>query len=203
MNYLKTLSLVLVVAAAFTAYVAAGTASATTLEIEGAEQTSAVAFTMSLSKGGRTVFKNTKGEFFSLCSESELAGGTVPDESGDFTGPTVDATLSSFSIANCLSELNPATVLSAGQLSIAYTENTRGTVKSSGAEITLFWKLFKLDIVCKTAPAGTDIGTLTGVAVGNAILHVNAVLACSPFVIDMKWEGEYEVTSPNGLGVIP
>lgn len=58
-----------------------------------------------------------------------------------------------------------------------------------------------MTVTCKTG-TGVDIGTFTGVAAGNATLHVKALLGCGFLAPSVRWDGTYEFTSPNGLGVI-
>jgi hypothetical protein len=48
----------------------------------------------------------------------------------------------------------------------------------------------------------TDIGVLTGVSSGTAIMDVNGVFNCGAILPSVKWEGIYSVTTPAGLGVV-
>lgn len=196
MKYLKMLGLAVLAAAALVAFAAAGTASATTLEIEKKEQNKTVPFTASLAPESSMRFEMTNGTAVNTCTESEFNGDTVPDGDGDYTGTTVNARLVEFYFAKCT---KPIAVDNGGNLSIAWIEGTDGTVSSVGAEITVGSPFGTVN--CKTG-TGLDIGTLAGVATGKATLYVNAVLNCGFLFPSTKWSGEYVFTSPNGLGVI-
>jgi hypothetical protein len=84
-----------------------------------------------------------------------------------------------------------------GSLSIKWISGTNGTVTSSEAEFTTGSPFGTLN--CKTG-AGTHLGTLTGVASGHATVDINAALSCSG--VSSKWEAEWVITTPTGLGVV-
>lgn len=197
MNHLKTIGFAALVAMALTAFAAAGTASATTLEVEKTAQNKSVGFTLSLKSGTSTSFSRTDGSLANVCLQSEFNGNTVKDENGDFTGPTVNATFLEAYFAECT---RPVTIDKAGIFAIEWIKGTtNGTVHSLEAEVTVGTVLGT--ITCKTG-TGVDIGAITGVATGKATLHINAVLGCGLMAPSVKWVGTYEFTSPNGLGVI-
>jgi hypothetical protein len=56
-------------------------------------------------------------------------------------------------------------------------------------------------LICKTG-TGTVLGTITGVAKGNAVLDVNTVLNCGTALPSLRWEGKFVFTSPSGLGIV-
>jgi hypothetical protein len=181
-------------ATALTAFVAAGTASATTVETGGTPQNKTVAFTASAKSGTSVAFKDTTGNTADTCTSSEFNGDTV----SPFTNTSgVNATLLEFYFTNCTS--GKTTVHKPGKLSFEWTKNTEGTVRSIEAEITVYDNIFGGFTTCKTGT--TIIGTVTGVATGQATLHVNAVLSCTA-VSSLKWEGTYVFTSPNGFGLV-
>jgi hypothetical protein len=75
---------------------------------------------------------------------------------------------------------------------------TNGTMRSIGTEWTAPSPFGTLRCVTAALP-GTDLGTLTGVASGNATIDVSAALNCG--AITAKLTATYTVTSPAGLGV--
>jgi len=203
MKYLKMLGLAAVAAMALMA-VTAGSASATTLEIGGVTQNASVTITASLKAGTSAILKDTAGISSNTCTASHVHGSTT---SADRAGVTVDNAYTGdsltgpltpgaggLSFSGCARE--PVTADATGELHITWTSGTNGTVTSSGAEVTTGSPFGTLN--CKTN-AGTHLGTLTGVAAGNATMDINAVLSCSG--ISSKWEATYSVTTPSGLGV--
>jgi hypothetical protein len=94
---------------------------------------------------------------------------------------------------------NPIVVENAGSLTVEnISGTTNGTVRSIGAKVKTPSPFGTLTCVTAAAP-GTDLGTLTGVASGNATMAVNASLNCG--LITAKWTATYTVTTPTGLGV--
>jgi hypothetical protein len=191
MKHLKMLSL-----AAFAAMVlmaiGAGTASATTLEVKGVKQTGAVETKFSLEAGASLKLVKTDGTFVFTCTESSIAGKT-----STFTGTAVSGPISSFTFLKCTSE--PIVFDKAGSLSVeSITGTTNGTVKWSGGELTLPTPFGTIN--CKSGE-GTDMGTLTGKATGQATWDLKAVMNCGILAPSVIWEGAYVATSPEGLGV--
>jgi len=196
MKYLKMLGLAVVAATALSAFAGAGTASATTMEVEGKAQNKTVAFTASLEAETSTAFTLTNGTLVDTCKKTEFNGDTV----APYTEVTeVEATLLEFYFTECNSKATQ--VIKAGKLLFKFLEKTIGTVTSKEAEITLVYKALGVSGVCKTS-TGTDIGKFTGVAAGTATLHITAVLNCGTFLPSIPWEGTYVFTSPNGLGIV-
>jgi hypothetical protein len=189
MKYLKMLGLAAVAAMAFTAF-AASSASATTLEVNGATQAGSVTLTASLDTS--ITLSRTDGSFANTCTESHMHGET---EVGKTTGTTVTGPITSLTFTKC--EF-PVTVHKPGKLEVKHiTGTTNGTVYSEEAEVTTGSAFGTLN--CKTGET-TDIGTLTGVASGNATMHINAVLNCGFLVPSASWRGSYWITTP-GIGV--
>ena len=190
MKYLKMLGLAAVAAMALTAFTA-GSASATTLEVGGVTQNKSVSLSASLASGTKAVLARTDGSLANECAASAVAGSTVTP----FTGTTVTGPISSLSFTSCT---RTVTVHKAGTLHVEFKSGTNGTVSSSGAEVTVGSPFGTL--TCVTG-AGVDLGTLTGVAAGNASMDISAVLNCGFLVPSATWKGTYTVTSPVGLGV--
>jgi len=189
MKNLKMLGLAAVSAMALMA-VTAGSASATTLEIGGVTQNKSVAITASLKAGTSALLEDTTGLEDNTCISSSVAGSSA----SPFSGATVTGAVSTLTFTNCNRE--PVTKDAGGTLHITWTSGTNGTVTSSGAEVTTGSPFGTLN--CKTG-AGTHLGTLTGVAAGNATMTINATLTCSG--ISSRFRATYIVTSPAGLGV--
>lgn len=189
---LKMLGLAASAAMALTAF-AAPAASATTLEVGGVAKNSAVAISASLKSGTSSVWATTATNFIAnTCTVSSMGGTTSV-----FTGATVSAPLSTLSFSSCTEE--PVTVDTKGSLTVERIgSTTNGTVRSADTRVTVPSPFGPLACVTGT---GTDIGTLTGVASGNATIHINAVINCGILLPSALWEATYTVTSPSGLGV--
>jgi hypothetical protein len=191
MKQSQRLALVLLVIG-LTALGGAATASATTLETNGVKQTGAVTIEATLS--GSTVLKDTSNSFLDTCTVSTLKATTSV-----FTGTLISGPISTLSYSKCTHE--PAVVDQAGSLSIERVAGTtNGTVRSTGAKWTLPVTIFGSVITATCATSATDIGTLTGVASGNATLDLNGVLNCGSIIPSARWEGKYLVTG-QPLGV--
>jgi hypothetical protein len=193
MKYLKMLGLAAVAAMALMAFVGAGTASATTLEVGGVAKNAAVTISSSLAAGSSAILKDEFGTTTDTCTESTVSGTTTTP----FTAAEVDGTVSSLTFSKCS---HTTDVINKGILYVKWLSATNGTVTSSGAEVTVSSTFFGASAVCKTG-AGTALGTLTGVNAGNATMHINATISCG-ILGNSKWTGTYTVTSPTGLGVI-
>ena len=194
MKYLKMLGLAVMAATALTALAGAGTASATTIEVEGNAQNKTVAFTASAKSGTTMFFKDTFGLTADTCTSSEFNG----DTTSPFTNTSgVNATLLEFYLTNCVSKKTK--VLKAGKLSFEWTKNTEGVVRSIESEITVWDNILNQSDTCKTGTA--ILGTLAGVATGQATLTLNAVLSCE-INGSLRWTGTYVFTSPNGFGLV-
>jgi hypothetical protein len=191
MKYLKMLALTAIAAMAAMAFTA-GSASATTLEVGGIAKNSSVTFEMTLKAGSSTVYRQTDGSFVDTCTTSSFKGKTE----GSFTATAVGGKVSA-TFGNCT---HATTVDSGGSLSIAHAGTTNGTVRSTGMSVTLQSTTFGATLNCTTN--NTHFGTMVGTASGHASLKVNAVINCGFFVPSAKWEAEYTVTSPTGLGVV-
>jgi hypothetical protein len=196
MKLTKLLGVVAVTALALMAFVS--TASATTLEVGGAKQTGSVAIKATLKSGTSALLSDTSGFFANTCTVSTVEGTTktfTTAGTGAIGGPI--STLSWGTAATPCKEGNP-TVQAAGNLLVSWLPSTtNGTVRSQNAKVKVPSALGTL--TCTTPEGGTTLGTLTGVASGQATIDINAVLSCG---ITAKWTGTYVVTSPEGLGVV-
>jgi hypothetical protein len=197
MKYLKMLGLAAFAAMAFTAFVGASTASATTLEVTGVTQAQPVTITASLTAGTSAILRDTFGFAANTCKESHVHGSTVSPYTGTTVTGEFTAGEAGLSFKGCT---NPVTVHKSGKLHVEWEDETDGWVSSSEAEVTVWSTIHGTYINCKTGP-GVVIGTLTGVTHGHAEIHINTVLDCSPHLSSAKWIGAYIVTTPTGLGV--
>ncbi|HET8815686.1 MAG TPA: hypothetical protein VFM51_12130 [Solirubrobacterales bacterium] len=188
MKYLKMLGVAAVSAMAFMAF--ASTASATTLEVGGTTKNEPITITASLESGTSAELFDTDEFTQNTCTTSHVHGTTSTT-----TGSAVTGALSTLTFTNCT---RLVTVHAPGKLEIRWTEATKGIVSSEEATVTVRVPLIGY-VTCRTHTT-TDIGTFTGVSSGNATLHINAVLDCGS-IPSAVWEGDYEVTSPSGLGV--
>jgi hypothetical protein len=192
MKSLKKLALAATAATTLAAFICAGTASATTLEVGGVKQNLAVSLEATLASGTSVLWKAGSGTTADTCTGSTIKAKTE----GTFTGASVGGKVSSLSFTGCS---HTTDVINNGSLSIAWTSGTNGTITSSGTEVTIKNTVFGISLVCKTG-AGITIGTITGVASGHATIHINTTtLQCFD---DVSWTGTYTVTSPTGLGVV-
>lgn len=189
MKHVKMLGLLAVAAAALMAF--AGTASATTLTSSGSTYTS----TIEAESEGKTTLH---GPFTSVTCEESKVKGTVETHGA---GVTAGGAVSSLTFSKCNF---PVTVKKAGSLQVHATEGGNGTLTSSGAEITIETSI--ASCIFTTKAEGTDVGTLTGNASGNATLDINSAaiprtghsIFCGS---SGTWTGSYKVTTPGNLTV--
>jgi hypothetical protein len=191
MKYLKVLGLAAVAAMAMMAF-AAGSASATTLEVGGVTTDDSVTITASLASGESAILKDTAGFSKNTCTVSHVHGTTT----SPFTGDAVTGDIETLTFTGCT---RTVTVHDPGKLEVVWTSDTNGTVYSEEAQVTVGSAIGTLN--CETDET-THLGDLTGVASGHATLHVNAVIDCG-IISSAKWEATYTITSPDGLGVSP
>jgi hypothetical protein len=189
MKSLKLHILAVLTATALTATVGVPGASATTLEIGGIVKNETVAFEASLAAGTSLQWTTTfEKSPLNTCTESTFNGFT---ESG-FTATTVRAPLTILSFFPCA---EPVIVDKAGKLSFEHIAGTtNGTIRWSGAQVTVSSRFGKLSCVFEN----TDIGILNGVKTGNATLEINFMTTCSSIPVVLT--GIYIITSPAGLG---
>jgi hypothetical protein len=190
MKLTKILGVAAVAALALMAF--AGTASATTtLTTNGVVQNGAVTLEGTLTTGTSALLTDTGKSFANTCTSSVVEGKTTT-----FTGAAVVGNIEKLSFTNCTH--NPVVVHKKGTLSVERIgTTTNGTVRSTGAEVTVPVGLFGGTTIVTCTTNNTDIGTLTGSAAGTAEVDVNAVLNCGFFLPSAKWEGTYVLTVPN------
>jgi hypothetical protein len=172
----------------------ASTASATTLETNGVTQSGGV--TIKSTASSTITLESTSGVFSNTCSTSTVEGTTSVT-----SGTTVSGSISALSFSNCTH--SPVVVVSKGSLSVERIgTTTNGTVRSSGAEVTVPVTIFGsvVSTTCKTN--NTDIGTLTGSSVsGGSKITLSAILECGGVLPSARWTGTYTITG-HGIGVV-
>jgi hypothetical protein len=191
MKLSKILGIAAVAALALMAF--ASTASATTLTTNGVLQTGPV--TLHATLKGSAVLKDTSNTFANTCTESTVHGVTSV-----FTGTYVSGpiTKGGLTFKKCTHET--VIVHKEGTLSVdRIGTTTNGTVRSSGAEVTVPVTLFGGIVTSTCTTNETDLGTLTGATSGTnaSEIHINAVLNCGSFLPSAKWEGTYIITGHN------
>lgn len=201
MKHLKMLGLAALSAAALMSIAGAGTASATTFEVGEITQNEALTLTMSMKTGTSWVIRDTFGFAVNTCTGSHLKGKTTTFTTikTQFGNDHPIGLIEELTFSNCD---HTVTVHNPGKFYIEWTTGTNGRVFSEEAEITTYSTIHGTHINCTTG-AGTPIGTITGVASGQATLDLNATVTCGPHLHSARWTGSYTVTSPNGLGVSP
>ncbi|HEX6206031.1 MAG TPA: hypothetical protein VFZ29_09535 [Solirubrobacterales bacterium] len=190
MKHLKMIATIAMAAMAAFAAIGAGSAAATTLEVEGVTKNSSVTLKGNIVPGTSGILARTDGSLANTCTQLTLEGST-----SSFTGSTVTGSVSAFTLGGC------TRTVTTDKTGIIHAEHiagtTNATVSSSGAEITTSTPFGTVN--CKTG-AGVDIGTLTGTASGHATLHLNAVLNCGFLLPSGTLKGTGTVESPTGLG---
>jgi hypothetical protein len=200
----KTLVLAVLLALVLMA-LGASSASATTLEVGGVAQSKSIEIRAWLEENTSFRMENTSGDVFNTCTSSELRIVTLEPFTASAPGAKwVGGPVTNLTFGNCTNE--SVAVDNRGNLSFEWTSGTNGTVRWSGASITVS-SIFGSTLNCTTNL--THIGTLTGVTkstevnytVKHATLDVNAVLNCGFLMPSARWTGSYTVISPTGFGI--
>ncbi|HEV2858706.1 MAG TPA: hypothetical protein VGW80_09925 [Solirubrobacterales bacterium] len=191
MKHLQRITIAALALALWTVAVASP-AGAATLEVGGIRQEAPVAIKATLKAGSSMPMTATNGLPFNTCTVSRLEGSSV----SPFKATAVSVPLSVLTLEGCVEER--FTVDTRGTLTIEnIAGTTNGTVRWTGARLTLP-SMYGV-IACTTE--NTDVGLLTGVLKGAAVIDFNAVINCGPFWPSTRWVGTYTVTTPEGLGV--
>jgi hypothetical protein len=187
----KTLGAAVAVALAVLAF--ASIASATTLEVKGVKQTGAVAIKATLKANTSLVLTETSGFAQRTCTASTLEGKTTT-----FTATTVSVPLTLLTFQTCTE--GSFVVHVKGTLTFEnIAGTTNATVRWAGMHLTMP-SIFGV-IGCTTAASpGTDVGILTGVSTGSALLDFKGVINCG-FIPSTVWEASYVISGIEGLGV--
>jgi hypothetical protein len=186
---LRSLSAGLLAVAVSILWMAAGTASATTLV-----SPAGTVYTGSLvaEAEGHVVLHNPIAKI-ECASKVE---GTVESHGA---GVTAGGKISSLSFTGCTDSWH-VTVVAAGSLEVHNSGGGNGTVTSSGATV----EATRFGVTCRYATSSTDIGTFTGGS--PATLDISAGIPFHSGSIfcgsgPTTWTGSYKVTTPTALAV--
>jgi hypothetical protein len=201
MNHLKPIGLAAIAAMALTAFLGAGTASATQLykyTTPSANDSLGVGTTFTFTLAGSSLFEDTEEALLvDTCTTSEMHG-TFEDSAGGH--PT--GNLSALTFGNCS---HTTDVVAKGSIEVRHIAGTtNGTVYSANAQVTFQSTIFGIQCTINTGAGGTLIGTLTGAKspTGTAVIDINAVLPVGFLCgTDVRWTATYIVTQPAGLAV--
>ena len=186
MKYLKSLGLIVVLAAMFAT--CAAYASATTLTSSSGSTPS-----FSLSSEGHVVIDNPIAKI--ECAVS--MAGKAESHSG---GVTVTGNLSSLSFTGCTNSWH-LTVVSAGSFSLHATSGGNATWTSSGVNV----EATRFGIICRYTTASTDFGTLTNGE--HATLDLSSAVPVEGSALcDVGTNtatGSLKMTSPTNVSVDP
>jgi hypothetical protein len=209
MEYPKMLVLAMIAAAAFTAVIGVGTASATTL-CENNQTTSCashVALGTKLKFSAEDSIK-LSGPFnliIDTCTSSRVQGtttGTGGIEGVAVTGQIEEAgegDVPGLVFEGCV---RPTTVKTGGTLSVQHIAGTdNGTVTSNGATITI--ESIPGFGTCSYVTTATDIGTLTGNLVAPTFDISATIPSETAGCPNGTWSGHYIYTTPTGNAATP
>ncbi len=204
MKYLKMLGLAAVAAMALTAFLGAGSASATGLwkyTTPSANDTlsAPVAIVASLETGTSALLKDTLGGANDTCTSSEVKG-TV-----ESTATNPKGKISSLTFGGCTHTTTPIENAGGdfGELEVkSIAGTTNGTLIGRGSRVTVKSTIFGVSCIANTG-AGTTLGEITGAksSTGHAIIHINAIITLENGCGDSTWTGTYKVTTPTGLTI--
>lgn len=192
MKHLKTLGLAALAATALTA-VAAGSASATTLEVGGVTKNSSAEIVGGIAPSTAGILSLTGGSFVGECEKGSGSGSST----SPFTGTTVGGPASSASASGCA---RTVTVHKPGSVSVQHISgSTNGTVRSANSEVTVGSPIGTLN--CTTGSGGVHMGVITGTSEGQATVHINAVINCGFLAPSAVVTGTAVGGSAEGSGV--
>ncbi len=197
MKYLKMLGPAAVAAMALVAF-GAGTASATKLYKGATAVGAGTEIQASLAIGGSARLTTTEGTTLNTCTGSTIKGSTS-NAGGSAETVKGSVTAANLTWSGCN---NTVDTIEGGELEIHHISGTtNGTLTAKGFKVNVLIPFFGTTCTY-TAGAGTHMGTLTGVSVGNAVMDVNAIVTtsspgCPP---SARWQATYTVT--NGFNSV-
>lgn len=208
MKCLKMLGFAAVAAMSFMAF-AAGSASATTLEVGSVTKNESVTLTLSLVSGTSAILSRTDGSLANSCTASHTHGYTL----SPYTGTKVTGTWTGHLVFEKEAGAKPEDGMSFSSCERVVTVHDPGTFWIEHIAGTTDGWLYSENLIMTgsspfgtltcTTGAGTTIGRLTGKASGNARLDMNGVLNCGFLVPSASWKADYWLTSPGATGVSP
>ncbi len=195
MKYLKILGLAAIAAAAQTASLGAGTASATVLCETNVTSNCGTGWhvktgtELNFSAAGSIILTGPFGEVITTCSQSTVKGNTTSTGSASTT-VTVNITTLSFNLCNRAVQVNTATTGTLEVHQIANTDN--GTVTSNDST----WTIMNIPFLgtCRYLTNNTDIGKISGSLAGPTFDIAASILSETSGCPSGTWEGSYEYT---------
>jgi hypothetical protein len=210
MKYIKMLGLAAVAAAALTAFLGAGTASATVLCETNATSNCGAAWHVNgntnlvFSAETSIALRGPLGIIISTCTASTVEGLTTTGSSGT----TVSGNITKLTFENC----NRATTVSSsttGSLEVHHLAGTdNGTVTSSDTTVLIHEVPSPFPSTCAYLTNATDIGTLTGkdhpgnLTLGTPTFDIAATIPTETSGCpNGTWEGKYKYTGITPFNV--
>ncbi len=187
MKYIKLIALAAMALMAF-----AGTASATKLYNGATAVPLGTEISASLATGTSAKLTTTEGTTLNTCTGSTISGKTTTTGGA---AETVKGTVAAANLTWSGCAFSPVTTDEGGELEIHHIAGTtNGTLTAKGFKVTV--ATFLGTTCTYTAGAGTHMGTLTGVSVGNAVMDVNAIVTTSTPGCPStgRWVATYTVT---------
>ena len=196
MKQLKMLGLAVVAAAALTAFVGAGTASAETTLCEGAGGSGCLA-------AGATIKAKLKSGTEAKLTGSfpvNCTGSSIEDKIGTATTPSGSVEAKNLTWSGCNAET--VSTVTGGTMQIHHDVNNNGTLTIKGFVVHI--KKFGFDCyyggeITGTLTAGTPAIIDITTNVTRSDVHPSDAFGCP---LNAEWHAEYEVTSPKSLAVV-
>jgi len=192
MKHLRRLALPAIAATALTAFLAAGTASATTLQSGGKNLPAGTELVTTLKSGTSSILKDKNGTTAETCTASENRSKTSNE-----TGVTVNGTIISQTTSGCS---HTADVIKPGEFKFEWTSGNNGKIYGLNNEYTFKSTVFGISCTVK-ANSTTPVGTFTGSTTGNATMDINGTLNAG-ICGEAVWTATYTVTSPSPLTIV-
>ncbi len=194
MKYLKMIGLAAIAAAALTAFLGAGTASATVLCETNVTSNCGTGWhvksgtALNFSAEGSTTLTGPFGEVIATCTGSNVSGNTTNTGSGN---ETVKGNITSLTFSGCNRpvHVNTATTGTLEVHNIANSDN--GTVTSNDTTVSITNVPFLG--TCRFLTNNTDIGKLTG-SLTQPTFDIAATIPSHNGCPSGTWEGSYVYT---------
>lgn len=202
MRHPKTVGLAAIAAAAFIAFLVAGTASATVLCKTNVSSGCGSAWdiasgkTLSFSAEGSTSLTGPFGELVATCTGSTMGGPTT--STGSSTA-TVTVGVSTFHYSVCNHAITVS--LTTGTLEYHHIAGTkRARVTSNDSTFTIHGTIFG---TCNFLTSNTEIGTLTGTSEtgGAPRLDLTGAIPSENCGFSATWEGSYKYMGTENFNV--
>ena len=196
MKVLKLFGLA-IAAMALTAFLGAGSASATELYSTGVTLKTPATLELTLKSTTSLLMKDTGGSTNDTCTSSTIEGATT--NTGG-SGVAITASVSTLVLGGCTHTTDALKNAdgSFGRLELKWSSGTKATLISKESRLTIQSTVFGISCTPNTG-AGTTLGSIETAAGTNAVINVNAVINLGAFCGDSTWTGTYTVTKPHQL----